>query len=190
MIKRLLIAVASLAVVSNVAAADSKIELDPASTSITFRLKATMHSVHGKAKTTSGSLTLDIDSGDMTGEVVVDAVSAETGNKKRDKKMHTKVLRSADHSRIVLRPHRIDGNLAHAGVSDVTLFGEMELLGQSHEIHIPLHVEIIDGRFTASTEFRIPYVEWGLDDPSTFVLRVAKVVQVTVFAEGTISNSN
>ena len=46
--------------------------------------------------------------------------------------------------------------------------------------------EIADGRFTASTEFEIPYVEWGLDDPSTFVLRVAKEVQVMIEAEGTI----
>jgi hypothetical protein len=68
----------------------------------------------------------------------------------------------------------------------VTLHGEREILGQSHEIGIPSHIEIDGGHFTASFEFEIPYVDWGLEDPSTFVLRVAKVVQVTVTARGTV----
>lgn len=34
--------------------------------------------------------------------------------------------------------------------------------------------------------FEIPYVEWGLDDPSTFILRVAKEVRVTIETAGTI----
>jgi polyisoprenoid-binding protein YceI len=184
---KILIAVCFLAVASVGPAAEMTIELDPQSSPITFVLKATLHSVHGRANATSGSLILDTESGVMSGEVVVDAVSADTGNKKRDKKMHTKVLRSAEHSRIVLHPRRLDGDLEAAGASDVTLFGEMELLGQSHEVHIPLHIEIVDGRFTAAAEFEIPYVEWGLEDPSTFVLRVAKVVEVKVAAEGSIT---
>jgi len=51
---------------------------------------------------------------------------------------------------------------------------------------IPLRVEIVGGRFTAVSSLEIPYVEWGLEDPSTFLLRVAKVVEVTVAAEGTV----
>jgi hypothetical protein len=100
--------------------------------------------------------------------------------------MHRKVLRTADHSRIVLRAQRLEGELALHGTSDVTLYGEMEILGQSHEIAVPLRIQIDGERFTAKTEFEIPYVEWGLEDPSTFVLRVAKVVEVTVTAEGSI----
>ena len=123
----------------------------------------------------------------MSGEVVVDAISADTGNTKRDKKMHAKVLRSAEHSRILLRPHRLEGNLATAGPSEVTLHGDMVILGQPHEVHIPLRIEVIDGRFTAEADFEIPYVDWGLDDPSTFVLWVAKVVEVKVVAKGSIT---
>jgi hypothetical protein len=188
--EKLLCAIVSLALVSNAAADELKIELDPDVTSITFRLKATMHTVHGSANATSGRLTLDTESGDMAGEIVIDAVGAETGNKKRDKKMHTKVLRSAEHGRIVLRAHRLDGNLVMEGSSDVALDGEMVILGRPHEIRIPLQIEIENGLFTASGDFEVPYVDWGLDDPSTFVLRVAKTVQVTVSAEGTVSSSD
>jgi polyisoprenoid-binding protein YceI len=129
---------------------------------------------------------LETESGIATGEVTIDATTAQTGNKKRDKKMHAKVLRTADHPRIVLRPRRLEGPLAQPGASDVILHGEIEILGLSHEIAIPLHIEIDDGHYTANGEFEIPYVEWGLEDPSTFVLRVAKTVHVTIEAAGTI----
>jgi hypothetical protein len=62
----------------------------------------------------------------------------------------------------------------------------MEILGQAHEITIPLKIQIVDDRFTATGDFEVPYVTWGLTDPSTFVLRVAKVVTVSTSAEGTI----
>ncbi|MBD3854499.1 MAG: MBL fold metallo-hydrolase, partial [Acidobacteria bacterium] len=81
---------------------------------------------------------------------------------------------------------RLEGDLTLEGMSEVTLHGKMEILGQSHEISIPLRIQINGGRFTAGAEFEIPYVEWGLDDPSTFVLRVAKEVQVMIEAAGTI----
>jgi len=181
-----LFATGLLALAPPLAAGELQIDLDPALTSITFRLQATLHSVHGSAATATGSIRLSTESGAMVGEVTVDGTTAETGNKKRDKKMHAKVLRTADHPQIVLRAQRLEGELAQHGTSDVTLHGEMEILGQSHEISVPIRIEIGGGRFTATTEFQVPYVEWGLEDPSTFVLRVAKVVEVTVKAEGTI----
>jgi polyisoprenoid-binding protein YceI len=134
----------------------------------------------------SGSLRLDAGSGAATGHITIDATTADTGNAKRDKKMHTKVLRTDEFSRIVFKPDRLEGELALLGTHDVILHGSMEILGESHEIGIPLTISIDDARFSANGAFEIPYVEWGLEDPSTFVLRVAKVVVVTIEAEGTI----
>jgi polyisoprenoid-binding protein YceI len=134
----------------------------------------------------AGSLLLNTENGAMTGAVTIDATTAETGNRKRDKKMHAKVLLTADHPEIVLRTVRLEGELAPLGTSDVTLHGEMEILGQAHPMAFPSHIEIAGERFTASFEFEVPYVEWGLEDPSTFVLRVAKEVRVTVEAAGTV----
>lgn len=185
--KRLtLVALVLLALSPPLAASELQIELDPTRTEISFRLQATLHSVHGSAALTAGSFHLDTDSGVIKGGVTIDATTAETGNKKRDKKMHAKVLISAGHPAIVLRTDRLEGNLDLQGASDVTIHGEIEILGQSHEISIPAHIEIDAKQFTASLEFEIPYVDWGLSDPSTFVLRVAKVVQVTVEVAGTV----
>ena len=167
-------------------AAEWRIEVDPHRTNVSFTLKATMHSVHGTAATTSGGFRFDPDTGAATGEIVVDATSAETGNGSRDKKMHRKVLVTADNPRIVLRIRSLEGNLALEGASKVTLHGEIVILGQPHEIAIQLQVEIGGEDFTAHLEFEIPYVEWGLKDPSTFILRVAKEVRVTIEAAGTI----
>ena len=167
-------------------AAERRIEVDPLRTDVSFTLKATMHSVHGTAATTSGGFRFDPHTGAATGEIVIDATSAETGNGSRDKKMHRKVLVTADNPRIVLRIRRLEGNLALDGASSVTLHGEIAILGQPHEIAIPLQVEIHGGDFTAHAEFEIPYVKWGLEDPSTFILKVAKEVQVEVRAKGTV----
>ncbi len=184
--RKTFIALAALALAAPVMAGELQIALDPEQTSIALHLQATLHSVHGTAAAVSGSMRLDAESGTATGEVIIDAATAETRNKKRDKKMHAKVLRSAEHPRILLRPTRLEGSLAQPGTSDVVLHGEMEILGQAHDIAIPLHIEIEAGRFRANGSFEVPYVEWGLEDPSTFVLRVAKVVEITIEAEGSI----
>ena len=184
--KPMLVVLVLLALAVPLAAGELQIELDPKLTTISFRLQATLHSVHGSAALAAGSLRLNTETGTMEGAVTIDATSAETGNKKRDKKMHARVLVTADHPEIVLRAHRLEGKLELRGASDVTLHGEMEILGQSHRIALPSHIEIDAGQFKAEFEFEIPYVDWGLEDPSTFVLRVAKVVQVTVEAAGTV----
>jgi hypothetical protein len=38
----------------------------------------------------------------------------------------------------------------------------------------------------ASGTLRVPYVEWGLEDPSNLFLRVAKQVEVRLEAQGAL----
>ena len=42
--------------------------------------------------------------------------------------------------------------------------------------------------FAGSSKFPIPYVEWGMSDPSFFVARAAKTVDILVRAEGRWEN--
>ena len=187
--KTMLVSLAMIlaAVAAPASASEWKVDLDPERTSVSFALKATMHTVHGTAKLSSGSLVIDPETGAASGEIVIDAPSAETGNGSRDKKMHRKVLVSGEHTRIVLRPKRLEGKLTRGHNTTVTVVGELELLGTPHPVTIPLDLLIEDSSFTASAEFTVPYAAWGLEDPSTFVLRVAKEVRVQVTTEGTLA---
>ena len=112
------------------------------------------------------------------------AASADTGNKKRDKKMHASVLLSDSHPEIRFTAHRYEGEIDASGSSEITLVGVMEILGVEHPLTVPVEVDTADG--TARASFTVPYVDWGLEDPSTFVLRVGKEVPVTVTARITV----
>ncbi len=165
------------------AAAEIQVRLPPDSTAVDFELKATMHTVHGTARLESGDFTIDTVSGAASGEAVVAAASADTGNKKRDSKMHSKVLLSSEQPRIAIRAERIEGRLDLQGTSEVVLVGVMELIGADHPIRVPMTVTVDGPRATVDAAFSVPYVEWGLTDPSTFVLRVGKEIPVTIHAE-------
>jgi len=167
-------------------AAGLRIELDPARTQVRFSLGATLHTVQGGVRLASGALSFDPATGLANGEIVIDAASAETGNNKRDEMMHAEVLVSAAHPRIVLRPLRLEGELQPEGASELTLVAELELVGARHELRLPLAVEVSAETFTTRAEFTVPYVSWGLGDPSTFLLRVAKEVEVVVEAAGAL----
>ena len=165
------------------AAGEIRVHLPPESTTIGFTLKATMHTVHGTASLDHADFTIDTVSGAASGEAVVVSGSADTDSEKRDKKMHSKVLLSSEHQRIAIRAESIDGTLELEGTSEVVLVGTMELIGVEHPIRVPMTITIDGGSASVDATFTVPYVEWGLKDPSTFVLRVGKEVPVTIKAE-------
>jgi len=164
-------------------AAERVLTLDPQATSVTFLLAATAHKVHGTLHLESGEVRFDPATGVASGEIALDARLAETGNEKRDRKMHEVVLESARFPRIVFRPTRFEGTLAGG---EAHLVGTLTLHGDEHPLTLVATVQIDGERVKATSTFAIPYVEWGLEDPSVFVLRVAKSVEVTVEAVGSL----
>jgi polyisoprenoid-binding protein YceI len=160
-----------------------RVDLQPEFTTIEFTLKATMHTVRGSAALEHGSFVFDTDSGKASGEAMVSASSAGTDNRKRDDKMHHSVLLSARYPVIRLRAESFEGALSPSGASEITLVGWLELLGVERPMRVPLQVTIDGGTATAEASFSVPYVDWGLKDPSTFVLRVGKEVPVAVTTE-------
>ncbi|MDH3285704.1 MAG: YceI family protein [Acidobacteriota bacterium] len=176
-----LVTLASLA-----SAEELLVTLDPQRTEIRFTLDATAHKVRGTAALLRGEIRLETDAGEINGEIVADARSAETGRKGRDEDMHEKVLESEIFPRIVLRPERLDGALARHGTSEATVTGRMEIHGDTHALDLPLTITIDGSHVTVTGSFVVPYVAWGMKDPSFFVFRVGKTVDVSVRAEGTI----
>jgi polyisoprenoid-binding protein YceI len=163
--------------------------VNPGSSSIGFALTGTGHEVHGTFHVTSGTIDFDRSSSKMTGTIVVSALSGDSGDKSRDKSMHDKVLEADRFSDVAFQPRSFTGNLVPTGDSNIQVSGVFTLHGSPHDITVPMRV-LADGQnLTAKGSFIVPYVKWGLKDPSIFVLKVAKEVHVDLNLVGTVSPS-
>jgi len=167
-------------------AAQKTLELDPEATQVSFDLQATGENVHGTLYLQSAEISFAPLTGAASGEVRIDARKAETGGKKRDKAMHKKVLESDRFALIRFTPERLVGELAEQGASEVELVGTVELLGREHPLSLPAKVEIAGDTASVETHFVVPYVDWGLRDPSFLFLKVAKSVEVTINGSGAL----
>ena len=169
--------------------AEQVLGIDPDASEITFTLGATLHTVHGSAPLESGLVRFDLESGAASGEIVVDAAKLETGNERRDRDMHQKVLESETHPRIVLRCDAVAGSLEEGATSRVELEGRFEIHGEEHPLTLAAEATLDGSRLEVETTFRVPYVEWGMEDPSKLLLRVEKHVDVTIRAVGTLEDA-
>lgn len=162
-------------------------EIDPEASSVTFELGATLHTVEGAAEVRDGSVRFDPARGTASGRIDIAAQSLDTGNENRDEDMHQKVLESAQYPEIYFEAERMSGAFEPEGQSRVTLEGAFGIHGDEHPTSLIFDVRVEGERLTASTEFEVPYVEWGMEDPSRFLLRVEKHVTVVIEAVGTLS---
>jgi polyisoprenoid-binding protein YceI len=158
--------------------------IDPAKSAVQFTLGALLHTVHGTFRIKSGAVRFDPNSGKASGQISVDVRSGNTGEGTRDRQMHANVLESERFPDAVFLPDRINGRLASSGASDVEVHGMLRIHGRDHEMTIPVRVQMQNASLTARAKFTVPYVSWGMRDPSTFVLQVAKSVDVDVTLEG------
>lgn len=181
----LLIVLAVFSLAPSLRAQQTVVTFDPAATQVTFTLGATMHTVEGSFKLKSGEIRFDPSTGNASGSLVVDATSGNTDNTSRDQNMHRKVLESAKFPEIIFTPDHVTGSIAPQGTSNVQLSGRFQLLGQEHPMTLAVSVEpgLNGGPWHMSTKFAVPYVEWGLKNPSTFVLRVRNTVDLEINAE-------
>jgi polyisoprenoid-binding protein YceI len=163
--------------------------LDPKATTIRFVLDATMHKVRGTAALERGEIRFD-GAGGAEGEVVVDATSLQSGNEKRDRDMHQKVLESAQFGEIVLAIDGFEGEFDPRASSRVTVNGSLRIHGSAHPLRLELDLEPRDGLLHAATTFVVPYVEWGMKNPSKAFLRVGKQVEVSIDAAGALSSAD
>ena len=69
-----------------------------------------------------------------------------------------------------------------SGKSAVQVHGMFGIHGADHEITVPAEIELAPDHWTLAVHFAIPYVKWGLKDPSTFILRVSKTVDIDLHA--------
>jgi polyisoprenoid-binding protein YceI len=167
-----------------VRAQQGELELDPARTAIHFTLKSSLHTVHGTFRLKNGRVSFDPATGKLSGLVVVDATSGQSGNGGRDSKMHREILESQKYPEITFTPTEAQGHVDTQGDSQAQVKGMFRLHGDDHEMVIPVDVRISGSDLTLDANFSIPYLSWGLKNPSTFILRASDTVQLSVHAVG------
>ncbi len=155
-----------------------------ATTSITFTLGDLLHTVHGSFNLKNGEVQYDPESAAVHGSLVVDATSGQSRNRIRDRRMHREILESAKYPEITFRPDRVDSQVANLGTSTVQVHGIFSIHGADHELIMPIRVQVFADHWIADAHFTVPYVKWGIKDPSNFVLRVSESVEVDVHATG------
>jgi polyisoprenoid-binding protein YceI len=165
-------------------AQEKTLELDPTQSDVHFTLKSSLHTVHGTFALTSGRVSFDPATAKVSGSIVVSAASGESGNKGRDSRMHKEIIESGRYPEIAFAPHDIEGRVEMQGDSQLEVKGAFRLLGQDHEIVIPVTLRSEGSVVTLNSDFSIPYIAWGLKNPSTFILRASDMVEVSIRAGG------
>ena len=156
------------------------LEFDPAQTKVEFTLADVLHTVQGTFQLKRGGIHIDAATGAVSGEIVVDATSGASGSPARDRRMHANILESGRYPEIVFRPERLEGAIPQQGKSSPQIHGIFRIHGADHEIVLPVEVEAANGQYTATLHFVVPYVQWGMKNPSTLILRVSDKVNITV----------
>ena len=165
------------------------LQLTPENTRVEWTLSDVLHAVHGTFELKRGSIRFDPDSGKAGGEVVVDAASGESGGGARDRRMHKNVLESSTYPEAVFTPDRVEGKLAMQGTSNLKLHGMFRIHGAEHELTMDVQAKVAQDRITTEITFEVPYVAWGMKNPSTLILRVGKKVQMAIHANTALEPS-
>ena len=186
-VRRAIVAVLFITPTVAATAQNAGLQLDPQHTTINFTLGDVLHTVRGTFQLKRGALRLDPALGRLTGEIVVDAKSGQSGNGMRDRKMHREVLESDRYPEIVFRPDRVEGAVSLSGTSSVRVHGIFAIHGAEHELTVPAEVKMAPGYWTATLHFAVPYVQWGIKNPSTLFLRVSESVDIDLTASGNLT---
>jgi polyisoprenoid-binding protein YceI len=163
--------------------------LDPAQSKVHFNVESTLHTVHGTFSVKSGIVHFDPQTGKAGGEIVVNATSGDSGSNSRDARMHKEILETTKYPEAVFHPSQVEGQVASIGASDVKLRGTISLHGADHELTALIHANLASDHWTGTAKFEVPYISWGIKDPSNFFLKVKPVVNVELEMSGALNSA-
>ena len=161
--------------------------VNPDSSQVKITLNTTHEVVNGVFHVQSGSIDFDPSASRISGSVVVLAGSGKTGNDSRDKKMNKDILKVEQYATVSFEPKTYTGAIALSGESNLQVTGIFTLLGTPHEITIPIQVHIEGTAATAKAHFVVPYVQWGLKNPSFLIWKADNDVAIDLNLTGRLS---
>ncbi|MGA2652344.1 MAG: YceI family protein [Terracidiphilus sp.] len=160
---------------------------NPDASEVKITLNTTHEIVNGIFHVQSGSIEFDRGTPKMSGSVVVLAGSGKTGNDSRDKKMNKDILKVEQYATVSFEPKTYTGAIALSGDSTIQVTGSFTLLGTPHEITIPILVHLEGTTATAKAHFVVPYVAWGLKNPSFLIWKADNDVAIDLVLAGRLS---
>ncbi|HEV2576481.1 MAG TPA: YceI family protein [Acidobacteriaceae bacterium] len=161
--------------------------VNPDPSDVRMRLNTTHEIVNGTFHVKSGSINFDLTDPHMSGTVVVAAGSGKTGNNSRDKKMND-ILKVDQFTDISFMPKAYTGTIAPSGDSNIQVTGVFTLLGTPHDLTIPMQIHVTGSKATAKAQFVVPYVQWGLKNPSFLIWKADNDVSIDLTLVGQVSN--
>jgi hypothetical protein len=166
----------------------AQVSFTPENTVIQYAVSGWPHHTNGVFRLSRGTIFLNPADGSMRGEIVVDAASGNSGESLRDARMRSSILESDRYPDIVFEPRHATAPSAstRSNEFDANVTGIMLLHGASHTLAIAAHVHRNGDSVSIDSSFSIPYVAWGLKDPSILMFKVDKQVQITVHATAAV----
>jgi polyisoprenoid-binding protein YceI len=160
----------------------------PDASEIKMTLNTAHEVVNGTFHIQSGSIEFDRGNPKMSGSVVVLAGSGKTGNDSRDKKMNKDILKVDQYTAVSFAPKTYTGIIAPSGDSTIQVSGVFTLLGNPHDLTIPMQIHMDASKATARAQFVVPYVQWGLKNPSFLFWKAENDVAIDLHLVGQVSN--
>lgn len=160
------------------------LELDPSKTVVEFRCQSSLHTTHGTFKLERGTIIADPATGKAGGSIVVDARSGDTGIGARDNEMRESILEAQKYPEITFDPQHFILELKRGGQFQATMQGVLTLHGGRHDVALKAQGQLLGDNLTATAQFSVPYVAWGLKDPSFLFLTAAKQVDIDIATTG------
>jgi hypothetical protein len=162
--------------------------VNPDASEVKMKLNTTHQVVNGTFHIQSVSINFDRTASHISGIVIVAAGSGKTGNDSRDKKMTKDILKVDQFATVSFAPKAYNGTIAASGDSTIQVSGVFSLLGTTHDLTIPMQIHIDGSKATAKGQFIVPYVQWGLKNPSFMFWKADSDVAIDLNLVGQVSN--
>jgi polyisoprenoid-binding protein YceI len=162
--------------------------VNPDASQVKMTLNTTHEVVHGTFHIQSGSIEFDRGNPKIAGSVVVLAGSGKTGSDSRDKRMNKDILKVDQYTTVSFAAKAYTGTIAPTGDSTIQVSGVFTLLGNPHDLTIPIQIHMDGSKAVARAQFIVPYVQWGLKNPSFLFWKADNDVAIDLNLVGQVSN--